>query len=272
MRNIPVIALAGLLAVPGCGQKPIAAVNPEAAKTYATVSFQYLNATSADPDAAIRAIQEQQKKIPGNAMDSYLLALAYEMKHDWESAANALKEGNRASSCVHYVEGGPMSVVPGYARLRQFVRDCAAAAPGLGVEKGAALLQDARRMAKKVAGAEPRGLIPVLVGAALRAIADRALVSLYEKAGRAEDTKKAQALQAADKQWSDRIRAEFKETMDKTDLETLIRKHFTEAEWAATKQGTVVTPETKAKFDAMQKEMDTFERPLAEKALKDMPD
>jgi hypothetical protein len=91
--------------------------------------------------------------------------------------------------------------------LRQLGRDCAAAAPGLGVERGAALLQGVRGMAKRVASAQPRASLWVLTGISLLTIADRGLVQLYPAGAQTAAARKAAQLQAADQAWEKQARA-----------------------------------------------------------------
>ena len=78
-----------------------------------------------------------------------------------------------------------------------------AAAPRLGTVRGAALLQEIRVMARRVADStgEPQ-IIPVLVGSALREIVDSPLVALYEKVVLAKSAAAARQLKAADEQWA----------------------------------------------------------------------
>jgi hypothetical protein len=207
-------------------------------------------------------------------MTSFLLAVAYARKHDWASVARELQAGNKAPSCVQYLTSmGPFELTGAcFATLRQLAREGAAEAPRLGVAHGAALLQSLRKMAKKVAGAIPQGMVPVVVGGHIRGTVDMALVALYEKAGRTAEAAHARRVQEADNQWRRKVRSEFKSVSKQTDLMALSARYGVTREEFQAKSGQKLSPETQRKFAAMTRFLDATEKPLAEKWLKRMPD
>src|SRR5437588_10922264 len=105
MKNIALAVIVIPLAF-GCGRlSGTNPVNPDFARTYETVANQHLADQNPQPDEAIKALEELRKKEPGNAMTSYLLALAYAKKNDWSSASHEIEAGNKAQSCIHYAQG-----------------------------------------------------------------------------------------------------------------------------------------------------------------------
>jgi hypothetical protein len=282
MRKVVIAVIFGMLPAAGCHRGGLSAadrsraVNPVFAAAYVEVCTRDLTERRLNPDHAIKTLSPLRKQDPGNAMTSFLLAAAYARKQNWASVARELQAGNKAPSCVQYLKStGPFELTAAcFPRLRQLARDGAAAAPGLGVARGAALLQSLRKMAKKVAASEPQGLVPMVSGAAIRAIVDKPLVALYEKAGRTAEAAHARRVQEADSQWSQKARSEFEPAFRQTgDLGALsVRYGVTRDEIQAFDSGQNLSPEAQRKFAAMTEFVDATEKPLAEKWLKTMPD
>jgi hypothetical protein len=271
-RYLGVLTVAALLVLTGCGRNaPPPAVNPDMARSYKAAS-EALRTSQGNTDDAVQALSKAKAQDQDNAMTAYLFAAALAKRKDWQGVSREIKAGNQAPHCVYYVDDTPFRVMPGMGSIRELARAAAAAAPSLGTDKGAELLTDMRVMAKKVAGAEPVGVVPVIVGGVVREISDKALVSLYTKEGRNADADRARTRQEADKAWLDGARADARAIEDKTDLSTLIRKHFTEEEWKEYDNGKHVTPAIKVRLDGIRDEVDSIERPLAQKLLKSMPD
>jgi hypothetical protein len=262
----------GLVLLAGCSRNaPPPAVNSEMARSYETAS-KALTPNQQNTDEAVKTLAGARSKDPDNAMTAYLFAAALAKRKDWEGVSREIKAGNQAPHSVYYVDDSPFRVMRGLSTIRDLTRAVAAAAPALGVDKGADLLREVRAMGKKIAGTEPAGVVPVTGGGVVRQVADKALVSLYEKAGRASDADLARRLLSADKAWLDQVLAGAKAIEAKTDPSTLIRKHFTQEEWREYDNSRKVTPPVKAKLDAIKAEIDAIERPFAQKHLKSMPD
>lgn len=270
----------GLLLAAGCHSETVAAdrsqaVNPAFATAYyaacADLAERRLN-----PDRAIKTLSPLRKQDPGNAMTPFVLAAAYARKQDWTSVMRELRAGNRAPQCIQYLKStGPFEFDALYmSRVRQLARDGAAAAPGLGVARGSALLQSLRKMAKRVAASEPRGLAALATGAAIRSIVDKPLVALYEQAGRTAEAAHARKVRETDSQWMKSahqdIDPSFQQTADRGAL--CVRYGVTREEIDIFDSGQKLAPETQRKFAAMTAFIDTTERPLAEKWLRSMPD
>lgn len=267
------IAFAMLLSAPiGRAQNAPSPVNPLMARALQAVCAHDLDPNRGNPARALQHLDLMRKKDPGNGFIAYLMAAAYAQKRDWAGAEREVAAGNRAAYHIQYVDRGPNRLYSGFARLRQLVRDCAAAAPSLGPDRGGQLLKETRVMAKRAAATEPRGLIPVLVGAALRGITDRALVQLYTGARRDKDAAIARRFEEVDRRWAEQLRNDARALVNKTDMEARARKHFTPKEWADLKAGRKVSPATLQKLAAITAEIDAVERPAADKALRSMPD
>jgi hypothetical protein len=281
MRKVVIAVIFGLLPAAGCHRGGVAAadrsraVNPAFATAYVQ-ACRNLTELNLNPDQAIRTLNPLRKQDTGNAMTPFLLAAAYARKQDWANVTRELGAGNKAPLCVQYLKStGPFELNAAYfLTLNQLARDAAAAAPGLGVARGAALLQSLRKMAKKVAASEPQGLIPVVSGTKIRIIVDKPLVALYEKAGRTAEAQHARTVQEADKQWKQQAQSDFDPAFRQTaDLGALsVRYGVTRDEIQAFDSGQNLSPETQRKFAAMTEFIAATEKPLAEKWLKTMPD
>jgi hypothetical protein len=281
MRTVLTAVILCLLPTAGCHRGGVAAadrsraVNPAFAAVYVE-ACRDLTERSLNSDQAIRRLKPLRKQDPGNGMTPFLLAAAYARKQDWVSVTRELRAGNLAPRCILYLKStGPFELYAVYcSRLRQLARDGAAAAPGLGVARGAVLLQSLRKMAKKVAAAEPQGLIPLVTGAAIRNIVDKPLVALYEKAGRTAEAARARRLREADSQWMQKARTDYEPSFRQTaDLGALcVRYGVTRDEIQVFDSGQKLSPETQRKFAAMTEFIDATEKPLAEKWIKTMPD
>jgi hypothetical protein len=259
----------------GCSKSAAGPVNAEYARIYETVCNQYLKGEQPQPDAAITALEDLRKKEGSNAMTSYLLATAYAAKQDWDRVSKELHAGNEVTRCAQYVNEGLAAywTFPAYARLRDLARSCAAAAPGMGPEKGTALLKEVRVMAKRVAAGEPPTVIGVLVGMALNAIADRGLEETYAKAGRTAEAEQARRRSAAFKDWGTAMRKEFEANARTTDFAAMMsRTGMSRKEAAQLEQDP--NPKTEAlkrKVQVMNRELAAAEKPMIDKALKTWP-
>src|SRR5207248_10908764 len=107
-------------------------------------------------------------------------------------------------------------------------------------------------------------------------IADKALVALYEKSGQAPDVDRARRLQAADDEWTRKVRAESQaanQRLDATDLSGLVRRFgLTNDELRAYERRERLAPATQQKFDSMSRAVDALERPVVDRVLKTMPE
>jgi hypothetical protein len=247
------------------------AINPELFNAYQATAM------TAGPDDAIRALQGLQKRDSRNALNHYLLAAALARKRNWTEVARELEAGNKAPECLIYrVNGTPFAPLPNMATLRQLARDCIAAAPGLGVDRGAALLQDVRGMSKRVATAEPRSSLHVLVAMATAAMADSALVRLYASQAASTPAKRARQLQAADQAWAKRAQATAQAELARSDYANPARLQarygVTNEEMRALSAGGKPAAATQAKVDAMGRDFAAADRALADRMLQGMPD
>lgn len=121
-------------------------------------------------------------------------------------------------------------------------------------------------MAKRVVASEPPMDMYVLLGGSVRVIADKGLVSLYEKAGRSDDAARAHKLRDADTEWAKKASAEIKATAVSNPLRKRQKNHgITKAEVDAYMHGDPISDTTRRKLEAMTKEMDAIQRPLVQK-------
>jgi hypothetical protein len=276
MRS-PFIAVSLLLSLVGCrGKAPSEPVNLDFSGTYQTASA-HLQEASLKPDEAITALESLRKKETDNAMTAYLLADAYAKKQDWDRVLTELKRGNSIPACVQYVDEGIALewVYPGYARARDLARACASAAPGLGVERGAILLNEARAMAKHIAESEPRSSLGVLVGIALTAIVDKGLEDLYGRAGRMADAQQAAGRRRVFKEWGTGIKNEIKASMAGLgeELPNMVgRSGMTQEEFTAIlRVNHAKDASQKRAVEALNKEIVQRERAIADRALMSWP-
>jgi len=172
-----------------------------------------------DPGLAATKASAAIRTDPGNANLYYLRACARAPEGSWSAVLADLRAGNRQRVCQGYAAEKGLDVVktvyPHYARYRQLARDAAAGAGPLGGAKGAALLREVRLMGRKVMEDRPTSAIAVLVGIALQAIADRALVEHCEASGLAREGAEAARLKAADEKWGQGARARFRQLLGK---------------------------------------------------------
>jgi hypothetical protein len=267
------ITLAACLLLCGCSGAPEDGVNAERAEAYKKAYEPIL----AKPDQSITALASLKKQDAENALPSYLLAAAYARKEDWADCLKHLKEGNAAPRCVYYVtEEGLLRRFDGYTTLRRLAIDCAGAAARLGLEKAPELLREVDRMGKRVANGLPKDPATVMAGISIRGISQGALVDLYDSTQRGADSDRARASRAHLRQWSERTARSFAEAVDpkgKLYPETLLRKHkLTPQEVRDYMNGSKRPAETKKKLMEMTREVEELQRPLVEKALKEMPE
>jgi hypothetical protein len=269
----------GIAVTAGAGIQPATAapnpINPELAQTYHRITMVDLDEATVDADGAISKLNALSAKDAGNATRYYVLAAACVWKDDWDKVSQYLELGHWALYCIQYQRNaGPDRYTPAYATYRRLARACRDTAPNLGVEKGAKLLQSIRKMAKKIAGTEPRSVMGPLVGISIRKIVNQTLVELCES--ESPEGVQARKLQAADDAFGKAVTAESNAKMGKDLGQALValgRKHgVTTAQIIAQSRGETASPAVRAKLDKMTKELEAKERPLVARWLKAMPD
>ena len=230
----------------------------------------------AAPDKAIGSFTELGKQDQGNALNSYYLAAAYAKKGAWTDVTRALEAGNDAPYCVVYQrEDAMLDIAPNLSALRDLTRDCAAAAQTMSGDRGETLLLDARKMGTRIAGAEPKMLINVLVGVALHSIADRNLAQLYSGKGRTKDAEAAQQRMDTERAWaqSPETKAVVGGSVDTGQNDSLFAKYgLTAKEVTAAMAGKSQPAATKKKLKALNVELLAREKTHAEELLKTMPE
>ena len=231
---------------------------------------------NAAPDKAIDSFKELGKQDQDNALNSYYLAAAYGKKGAWTDAARELEAGNDAPYCVAYQrEDALLDIAPNLAALRELTRECGAAAQTMSGDRGETLLLDARKMGTRIAGADPKMLINVLVGVAVHTVADRNLVQYYTGKSRTKDAEAAQQRMDTERAWAQS--PEFKEASgqneDANRDRALFAKHnLTAQEVTAALAGKSQSAATKKKLSALNSELMAREKTQAEKLLKAMPE
>jgi hypothetical protein len=119
-------------------------------------------------------------------------------------------------------------------------------------------------MGGKVAGQEPKLLINVLTGYALRSLAIRELARLYERAGLSQQAQAARDLEAKTKQWYDSVKA-------------IVEEHYAWMNAECRKWGVTLDqlnnppPELKEKVEDLVAQIFQKERAAVEQALRTMP-
>jgi hypothetical protein len=220
-------------------------------------------------EQAIQQILKGVQKDPSNGYWYYLMAAAHAQKGQTAQAVKDLQKGNQQTGCYLYVTGKTASDVyksygPPGTVLRQLIRDLAAQTPGWGTEAGAEALQAAWTMGGKVAGQEPKLLINVLTGYALRSLAIRELARLYERAGLSQQAQAARDLEAKTKQWYDSVKA-------------IVEEHYAWMNAECRKWGVTLDqlnnppPELKEKVEDLVAQIFQKERAAVEQALRTMP-
>ena len=151
---------------------------------------------------------------PENAFGYYLLAAAHARQGGWAAVMQALRAGNRAPRCQHYVPrespaAGAWEAIAPLMALRQDILDAARMLPG---QEAGALLFECRRMAERVAGAEPASLALLEAGTRMRRDFSHATVLLAQRAGEGWRADQARAEEKADQARLARI-AEVRERL-----------------------------------------------------------
>ncbi len=229
-----------------------------------------------NPDKAIESLKKLAEQDAGNALNAYYLAAAYANRGDWTDAARELKAGNDAPYCVAYQrEGTVLDIAPNLAALRGLTRACATAPSTSGGERNEALLLDARKMGTRIAQADPKMVINVLVGVAIHAVADRNLAQIYTTQGKTKDAETAQQRIDAETTWA--RSAEFKQDagmiQNKSEDDALLAKyHVTSEQFTAAMLEKPQSAEIKKKMQALNVELLAREKTRTEKLLKAMPE
>ena len=249
-------------------------INSDLADSYRQASDP-LRVGKAKPDQAIRSLQKLAEQDRGNALPSYFLAAAYAQKKDWISTARELKAGNGAAYCVAYQRKEKMlDITPNFVVLREMAKNCGAAAPALG-DSGEVLLGEIRKMGTRITAMEPKMIINVLVGIAIRAIADKNLVTCYKKAGRTQDAETAQGRYDTERAWAQS--PQFKEDSGRNEPESEDKRLFakydvTEKQVTEAMAGKSQPADVQKKLTALNAELLERERTHTEKLLKSLPE
>lgn len=227
-------------------------------------------------DQAISQLQQALRKDSRNANLYYLMAWAYAEKGDAAEAVKYLKQGNQQRDCYLYVtETGAQRLMinlPHFARDRDLARHISAAAPSLGPQAGAEALKEVRAMGAKLMEEQPRSLmIALLVGAAARAIADKALVQLYQQAGMSQEAQQAANLQAADRNWADSIKAQAKGLVSQSATVVTELQGLGVNMDSANFNLDTLPPESRQKLDEAWDKMAKEEAEFVDRALKTRP-
>lgn len=267
-----------LLVLAGCNRKPEvvhtpppAVVNPAFAASYQSIANEKLRGANADPDAAIKTLNEILQKEPNNGFTLYLKAAACAVKGDWDQVTRNLEAGNQAAYCVYYQSDTlPNRKSACFPLLQDLAKACVEAAPTLEVEKGYALLQGIRGMAKRITGAEPPSTTNPFIAVSLRDTADKALIARSAQAGKKDEADKARQQQAADTAWKLVV---IKEVGPLLSTNKIMAKYgITPQEIDAMSTNRPLTPETRQKLEVMANEMEDAIKPVIEKLLQSMPD
>jgi hypothetical protein len=276
MKPVTFVAIVSLTFLMGFqkGTPSPSYINPNLEKKYNTFADQI----KTKPAQAISAIKARRKQQPGNAIDAYLLAAAYAKSGDWDNVSKEIKVGNTAPTCIHYVRSDSLNrVFKPFVSIRQMARDCSAAAPTLGFEKGLALLNDARQMATKIIYSEPRIFTVALVGIAVRSVVNRGFTNFYRDRNLLSKAKEARQVEAIDKEWFQKAKAELQPLLDENKLfDLLLEVGLTSAEIRyytseTSERGRPLSKYGRRKIEALSRMLEARERKNLDRILTTLP-